>query len=279
MIKTIFYRGWIDFCNFHCSYCPFSKNAYDEKVVQKEMEELKKFYDYLNKIPEEINVVICPYGEALYHSFYQDFLITVTKLPNINAIGIQTNLSLSVDNFIKKLEILAEKSKKIYLWATWHSEYENIDSFVQKVTKLSTKVKISAGVVANKKNHKEIFELRNKLPADVYLWINAMEQRRNKFNEIEIKELEKVDPMFPYEFKINREKYFSICSSYENIYVDRGFYSSRCFFKKSKNLGENCHDHKNCDCYLGYSNFLDSPIRKFFGDNFCFRNPDNFIFK
>ena len=280
MTKDIFFRGNIDFCNYSCSYCPFAKKAQSIDKIQKEEENLKKLFFYVKNMDEDVNIMITPYGEALIHPIYQEFMARLSTLDNVRKIGIQTNLSVDTKNLISTLEENKAYFSKIMIWATFHSQFADIKQFCNKANKLSSLVSISCGIVANRKNFEEIKNLRQGLRPDVYLWINAMDKIKNKFTEDEISSLSHIDPFFAYEFyekridfKKSRSDDFSICQSYDKIYADINKYSSSCFFKKKKAISSSCNNHKICDCYLGYSNFKDNYLSRFFGENIIFRIP------
>lgn len=280
MTKDIFFRGNIDFCNYSCSYCPFAKKTQSIDKIQKEEDNLKKLFFYVKNMDEDANIMITPYGEALIHPIYQVFMARLSTLDNVRKIGIQTNLSVDTKNLISTLEENNADFSKIMIWATFHSQFTDIKQFCNKANKLSSLVSISCGIVANRKNFEEIKNLRQGLRPDVYLWINAMDKIKNKFTEDEISSLSHIDPFFAYEFyekridfKKSRSDDFSICQSYNKIYADINKYSSSCFFKKKKAISSSCNNHKICDCYLGYSNFKDNYLSRFFGENIIFRIP------
>lgn len=280
MTKDIFFRGDIDFCNYSCSYCPFAKKTQSIDKIQKEEDNLKKLFFYVKNMDEDANIMITPYGEALIHPIYQVFIARLSTLDNVRKIGIQTNLSVDTKNLISTLEENKAYFSKIMIWATFHSQFTDIKQFCNKANKLSSLVSISCGVVANRKNFEEIKNLRQVLRPDVYLWINAMDKIKNKFTEDEISSLSHIDPFFAYEFYEKRIDFtksrsddFSICQSYDKIYADSYKYSSSCFFKKKKAISSSCNNHKICDCYLGYSNFKDNYLSRFFGENIIFRIP------
>lgn len=278
MTKNIFFRGEIDFCNFSCSYCPFAKKSLSKEKIQKESENLKKLFVYVKNLDENVNIMITPYGEALIHPLYQEFMARISTLENVRKIGIQTNLSVDTNELINTLSKNHADFSKIMLWATFHSEYAEIEKFCNKANSLSELISISCGIVANKKNYEEIRKLRENLNANIYLWINAMDKIKNGFSEEEITSLSKIDPMFAYEFYAKRIDFmnlrddnFSNCQSYDKIYVDIQKYSSSCFFKKKRAIDSLCNNHKICDCYLGYSNFGNNILDRFFGENIIFR--------
>lgn len=277
-MNRVYYRGMIDFCNYACSYCPFAKKRSGEEKIEKEKASLQQLYDRVRRM-QEVELMFTPYGEALVHEFYQEALIRFAKLPNVRAVGIQTNLSLDIEKFLLKIKT---PNNKIKLWATYHIEYSNLDHFAESANQLSKHLELSVGMVASGENLEEIEELRCRLSPDIYLWLNAMDKRKHSFSKEQIMRHCEIDPMFLYEFRQGREKSlhpFSRCCSYDHLYIDNGVCSSNCFFKKKHLISEHCNDHKRCDCYLGYSNFPDTPVANFFGSGLTFRVPQKRSYK
>lgn len=277
-MNRVYYRGMIDFCNYSCSYCPFAKKRFSEEKIEKEKASLQQLYDKIRKM-QEVELMFTPYGEALVHDFYQEELIRFAKLPNVRAVGIQTNLSLENEKFFTEIK---NYNDKIKLWATYHCEYADLDRFAEKANRLSQKLDLSVGMVASGENLGKIYALRQRLNPEIYLWLNAMDKRKYSFSEEEVMHHYEIDPMFIYEFRSGRENSvhpFTFCCSYEHLYIDNGFYSSNCFFKKKHSIPEDCNDHKRCDCYLGYSNFKNTPVSNFFGNGLTFRVPQKRQYK
>lgn len=306
MLKTIYFRGFTDFCNYSCSYCPFAKKTPSHQL-KKDEEQLQKLYTWLiskaeetssevqksNKkgdnantslsetSPKRFQIMITPYGEGLIHPLYQEYMARFAQLANVDKVGIQTNLSLEAELFLKKLP--EDTAHKWYLWATFHSEFADMEIFAKKANLLCEHVNISCGIVANSNNLSDIKHLRALLNPDLYLWINAQDSLRKSFSKELIVEISKIDPLFAYEFYSNRKQDFSSqfqhCSSYENLYIDGGRYSNQCFFKRKQAIAEDCHDHGKCNCYLGYHNFKNNPLSSFFEENRAFRIPYKRKFK
>lgn len=280
MIKTVYYRGHIDFCNYACSYCPFAKKEKDISKLKKDEHSLKKLYDFIKSKEIILELMINPYGEAFCEQIYQDYMSELASLQNVYKIGIQTNLSLDLDKFVQNMQKKQADMKKFMIWASFHNEFANMQEFVQKANKAYEFMNISVGIVANTKNYEQIKALRKLLNPKIYLWINALDRQKNRFKADIIEKLRAIDPMFEYEFCHYRDEQdgFEKCNSYKNIYIDKNNYSSNCFFKKKKAISKDCNEHSKCDCYLGYSNF-DSKISNFFGRYKTFRIPYKRKFK
>lgn len=272
----IYYRGWIDFCNFACSYCPFAKHPPSPKMMALEEKTLQNLQSLIQSTPGEVFVMMTPYGEGMVHSFYQQAVADLLSSDKVAGLGVQTNFSWNVEEFLSR----AKKGlEKLRIWATYHPEFSSVEHFAQKINKASERFAISAGIVATTENQKEIQNLRSALNPDVYLWLNAMDRQKHRFDENRIEELLRIDPMFSYEFAAYRDERskndadFAICCSYENCYVEKNKASNRCFFKSKQAIASDCHNHRLCDCYLGYSNFKPYKMVNFFGEGLPFRVP------
>ena len=277
-MQTIYYRGFIKSCNYRCSYCAFAKRSGSLSELQRETDGLRRFYEKICRQKEPVQIFFLPYGEGLIHSVYQEAIADLSALPQVQAVGIQTNLSLEPESF---LQILRQRGNaaKVRLWATYHAEMTTRAGFVAKVKRLAAEVAIAAGMVATPEKEEEIRALRAELPPQIYLWLNAMDRRKAAFSQPVIERLREVDPMFGYEFAPYRDraaggKGFSRCLAANQQYLDKGILRASCFFQKGeKSQNPACHNHRRCDCYLGYSNFIGNPSASFFGENRVFRIP------
>ncbi|MDO4711267.1 MAG: STM4011 family radical SAM protein [Peptostreptococcaceae bacterium] len=271
-MTRVYYRGPIDFCNYSCSYCPFAKKKYSKEKLRSEKRSLDRLHRQLQTM-EQVELMFTPYGEALCHSICQEALIRFARMDSVKGIGIQTNLSLDIE----KLLFLGEQTNgKLKLWATYHPEFAASDEFAAKANRLSEQIDLSVGMVADGKNLDQIRSMRSRLSPSIYLWINAMDRRKYRFDREMIERHRSIDPMFGFEFYHGRsdaKNGFEHCNSSEALYIDGIRYSSDCFFKKAKAIGRDCHDHRCCDCYLGYSNFFHSKPAAFFGSGLMFRVP------
>lgn len=88
-IHTLFYRGYLKSCNYHCGYCPFHKHARNDK--KRDEAALWRMVDHLPLLGTPLNVMITPYGEALRLRYYMAALAEISRYPHVQAVGIQTN--------------------------------------------------------------------------------------------------------------------------------------------------------------------------------------------
>lgn len=286
MIKSasnITYRGALKSCNYKCSYCPFSKRGLSLKEVEKDK---KRWVDFLKKIStihfeNKCNILIAPYGEALIHDYYIEGIANLSKMPNIKYISCQTNLSFNINEFILKLKNRNVNLDKINLWCTYHPEMETIEEFTDKIIKLNKEISLSVGVVGNPLEFKAIKLLREHLPIEVYLWINAMDGLDRKYTDGEVEFLKSIDPMFDLEL-YNYTKDYSCKAGEKDFFIDSkgDIYPCNRHRKKIGNIYEedkkitnvSC-SKKNCNCYLSYSHLEDIKTLNFFNGKELVRVP------
>ncbi len=277
-MQTIYYRGFIKSCNYRCSYCAFAKGSGSREEMRREEDGLRRLYEQIRRQTEAVQIFFLPYGEGMIYPMYQAALADLSALPQVRAVGIQTNLSWEPEGFLRLLRQRGDAGK-IRLWASYHPEMTSRAGFLDRLRQLADEVEIAAGMVATLENEDEIRALRAELPPSIYLWLNAMDRRKAAFSREVIERLQAIDPMFGYEFAQYRQKAFGgagfrCCLAAENQYLDRGMVRPGCFFQKGeKRKVQLCHNHRLCDCYLGYSNFADNPLVNFFGANRAFRIP------
>lgn len=244
-----------------------------KKELEKDKEALYKFVNKLENIDfvKPIDLLFVPYGEALIHDYYQKTICELSKKDFINKVGIQTNLSFDIKNWLKSdLDF-----SKIYIWATFHNSMTDIDEFVEKVKILNSYHNICVGVVGNPEDSTIINELRHKLPVQVYMWVNKMDGLGRKYTDEEFEFFCEIDPMFINEFNEKNEE----CNAHTtDIFVRENGEILNCN-RTRKKLGNIYDDdfvnssycNNKCDCYLAYSH--KKNFSKFFDDNYLFRVP------
>lgn len=282
--NTIVYRGSLKSCNYHCSYCPFSKNKMSDRELEKDRECWTTFCESVRERVDAFSigaVFVTPYGEALIHHWYWEGLACLSRLDKIDKVGVQTNASFAVEKFLKIYMDLGGKVEKLCIWATFHPEMTDIDSFVAQCNRLvEKKVHLSAGAVGVPENIEIIKQLRDKLPKSIYLWINKMDGLKRKYTIDELNTFIKIDPFFINE--LNYPKAFSsMCKNRCFVEADGQLHSCNISNIKPVNWYEGtkedifnplCHS-KRCSCYLAYSGRTDFHSKNFFGSYPIFRVP------
>ncbi|MEY8337762.1 STM4011 family radical SAM protein [Lachnospiraceae bacterium 62-35] len=196
----ILYRGSLKSCNYHCSYCPFSKHPISNRELQKDREQWFRFVPSLIDNASSLGIhslMVVPYGEALIHSWYWEGLAHITASSSIKAAGIQTNLSFSVEAALAFFAQEQGNIHKLRLWATFHPEMTSVSDFVHKCTSLKEAgISLCTGAVGVPEQLEPIRRLRKELPADIYLWINAMDGMKRPYTEEEREAFLDIDPYF-----------------------------------------------------------------------------------
>ncbi|MEH2264465.1 STM4011 family radical SAM protein [Nostoc sp.] len=286
MHLTILYRGSLISCNYGCEYCPFAKRQQTAAELAIDKQSLERFVNFISQHPQhQFSILFTPWGEALIHSYYQQALIKLTQLPNVNKAAIQTNLSCNLD-WVEECN-----KDKLALWATFHSEWVSRDRFLQKCLNLDKQnVKFSVGVVGFPKFQAEIAALRQELPHHVYLWINAVKAELPNLSLENREFFQSIDPLY----ELNTQHYPSIghsCRAGKSaISVDGDGTMHRCHFIKepigniydsdweAALLNQPC-SNQTCHCHIGYVHLEYLKMNQVFGYGILERIPDNWVYQ
>ncbi len=311
--KTICYRGSLKSCNYRCSYCPFSKHRASVQELEKDRQNFGRFCESIADRAAEFDigaVFVVPYGEASIHRWYWEGLGRLAGLDGLDRVGLQTNLSFSVEECLVIFDLYsgdanreniresdketcketAEKTvrgisgaarRKLCIWATFHPEMTDMEMFVEKCHRLADSgVNLCVGAVGAPQNIPLLGRLRERLSPDLYLWINKMDGLGRAYTEEEKRAFLELDPFFGLE-----------CGSPA---ADAAMCSDRCFVEadgriRACNIGRikegNWYQSeqkeifrplcgkKRCSCYLAYGGRADFEGRQFFGAYPIFRVP------
>lgn len=190
---SILYRGPLSSCNYECGYCPFAKRQESAAELATDRAALARFVEWTaaRAADDRLSVFFTPWGEALVHRAYQEALVTLSHLPQVQKAAIQTNLSCRLD-WLPRANI-----SKLGLWCTYHPGETTRERFVAQCHELDRlRTPYSVGVVGLHEHVAEIEALRQELRPDVYLWINAFKQQADYYAAADIARLEAVDPHF-----------------------------------------------------------------------------------
>ena len=311
--KTVSYRGDLKSCNYRCSYCPFSKHRASVQELEKDRQNFGRFCESIADRAAEFDigaVFVVPYGEASIHRWYWEGLGRLAGLDGLDRVGLQTNLSFSVEECLAIFDLYsgdanreniresdketcketAEKTvrgisgaarRKLCIWATFHPEMTDMKTFVEKCHRLADSgVNLCVGAVGAPQNIPLLGRLRERLSPDLYLWINKMDGLGRAYTEEEKRAFLELDPFFGLE-----------CGSPA---ADAAMCSDRCFVEadgriRACNIGRikegNWYQSeqeeifrplcgkKRCSCYLAYGGRADFEGRQFFGAYPIFRVP------
>lgn len=299
--KTICYRGSLKSCNYRCSYCPFSKHRASVQELEKDRQNFGRFCESIADRAAEFDigaVFVVPYGEASIHRWYWEGLGRLAGLDGLERVGLQTNLSFSVEECLAIFDLYSGDAnrengreidrgisgaarRKLCIWATFHPEMTDMETFADKCHRLADSgVNLCVGAVGAPQNILLLGRLRERLSPDLYLWINKMDGLGRAYTEEEKRAFLELDPFFGLE-----------CGSPA---ADVAMCSDRCFVEadgriRACNIGRikegNWYQSeqeeifrplcgkKRCSCYLAYGGRDDFEGRQFFGAYPIFRVP------
>ncbi|MEH0974216.1 STM4011 family radical SAM protein [Micromonospora sp. CPCC 205546] len=278
MNLAILYRGPLASCNYDCPYCPFAKRRDPPELLRTDRAALERFAGWVAATGDvRLSVLFTPWGEGLTRSWYRDAMVSLSHLPHVERVVIQTNLAARVD-------WLADADPRAAaLWATYHPGQVERDRFLGRCARLTELgVRYSVGVVGLPEHLAEARALRAALPAEVYLWVNAAEGRR--YDAAEEATWTELDPLFGYSVRphvsLDRP-----CHAGETAISVRGDGTvRRCHFIDEP-IG-NLYDgswrsalrprpcgNAICDCHIGYVHLKPLGLRDVFAGGVLERIP------
>jgi MoaA/NifB/PqqE/SkfB family radical SAM enzyme len=259
MNYSILYRGPLSSCNYGCEYCPFSKTRNTRAELADDKRKLERFISWISeRSGHNFKILFTPWGEALIRKYYQEAMVKLSWLPNVDKVAIQTNLSCPT-------AWLSESNRKTTaLWTTYHPTQTSLKSFLRKCRDLDDlKVRYSVGVVGFKESIDEIKMLRAGLNPQTYLWINAYKRQADYYTHADIDALTKVDHLFGYNTKYHQSRGKS-CRTGETVFsLDGDGNMYRCHFIKTligniyegnfeRSLFARPCTNTMCGCHIGY---------------------------
>lgn len=279
--RMILYRGSLKCCNYHCSYCPFSKRPMSERELDRDRGQWRSFVKSLQERAKALHIgalMVVPYGEAMIHRWYWEGMAQLSASEEIDAVGIQTNLSFSVSEFLGSFEKAGGVPEKLRLWATFHPEMTTVSEFAAKCRELRDKgILLCAGSVGVPENLQLLQELKRELNG-IYLWVNKMDGLRRSYTPEEREAFVEIDPYFVRELMLVRPN-AAMCQN--RLFVEADGRLRAC------NIGSVMKDNwnaledfpipecgrKQCSCYLAYGGRGDFMNRILFGHYPLFRIP------
>jgi len=273
MKLSVMYRGPLTSCNYQCDYCPFSKRQESEAQLQRDQVSLARFTDWIQtQSNHQWKILFTPWGEALVRAWYREAIIQLGACPHVESVSIQTNLSCGLD-WVERCD-----TRRVSFWATFHPTETTRDAFVSRVLRLSDRgFAISVGVVGIADHLSEIQQLRQSLPSEIYLWINAQQPRPRPYTQQELDEFTSIDPQFPLTVRRIRSRDRYCPAGETSLTIDGEGAIRRCHFVDD-NIGNiyapdwemalRSRPCPNlfCDCFLGKAQLESTALLPFFGD-------------
>jgi MoaA/NifB/PqqE/SkfB family radical SAM enzyme len=255
---NILYRGSLSSCNYECGYCPFAKTTNTRAELLQDERELERFITWVAGQRRRIGILITPWGEALVHQYYRRAMTTLSHLPHVYRIAVQTNLSVPIHDFT------AANRETLALWTTFHPSQTTLPRFVARCRELDAAgIRYSVGVVGLREHFDAIEELRHELRPEVYLWVNASKRQPHYYQAEEVTWLQAIDPYFHW----NLHRYASggkACAAGETSFaVDGDGQVRRCHFIEAvigniytasfpDCLRPRLCSNATCGCHIGY---------------------------
>ncbi|HEX4418577.1 MAG TPA: STM4011 family radical SAM protein [Kofleriaceae bacterium] len=279
MRLDLLYRGPLASCNYGCAYCPFAKRKDSRAALAADRAAWRRFVAWVAAQPatDQLGVLVTPWGEALIRRWYQDGLAALSRLPQVTRAAVQTNLSGPLD------WIASADPERLALWCTYHPAWTALEAFVARCRMLDRAgVRYSVGVVGQREHHAAAVALRAALPAETYVWINAV--KALDYTALELAAWEAIDPLF----RLNTVRWPSrgrACGAGERaITVDGDGTMRRCHFipEPIGNLYEpgwrdalapRACTQLDCHCHIGYVHLDDLELAKVFATGLLERIP------
>ncbi|MFF3981207.1 STM4011 family radical SAM protein [Streptomyces sp. NPDC001828] len=278
MDLTILYRGPLASCDYDCPYCPFAKRRDTTAQLRADRAALERFEAWVaGQHEDRLSVLFTPWGEGLTRSWYQRTLVRLSRQPHVRRVAIQTNLSCRTDWLDE-----ADRDTAA-LWCTYHPGQTPHERFLAKTRQLrDLNVRFSVGVVGLPEHLEAARKLREELPEEVYLWVNAAEG--HAYTDEQAARWTALDPLFP----LSRHPHASAglpCRTGESVIsVDGDGTVRRCHFVRDE-LG-NLYDGSyrtalaprpcpltTCDCHIGYVHLESLPLYDVFAGGVLERIP------
>jgi len=279
---TITYRGPLSSCNYRCDYCPFASHRSSPEEVRADQEGLARFLDWLatQHDSDDVRLFFAPRGEGLIHSWYQSAIARSSRLPHVQNVAIQTNLSCELD-------WLEEANRaKVALWTTFHPAQVELDVFLGQCGRLDALgVAYSVGMVGLREHAAIAEHVRRALPKDAYLWINAFKDGGPGYYDADTTaRFKAIDPWFPFSLTEHRSRAQSCRSGASAIAVDGHGVVRRCLFVDEplgnlyerplgEMLGEGTCPNDVCRCHIGYVHLDRLGLGQVFGTRMMARIP------
>jgi hypothetical protein len=253
---TILYRGPLASCDYDCPYCPFAKRRDTPTQLRADRAALERFTAWVAACDHPVSVLFTPWGEGLVRSWYRQALTTLSHLPHVERVAIQTNLSHRV-SWTADADLT-----RLALWATYHPGQVPYERFLGKCRDLAGRgVRFSVGIVGQPDHLDAARRLRADLPTGTYLWVNAAEGR--VYDDAEAASWTEIDPLFPLSRRPHASRGLPCRTGETVVSVDGDGTVRRCHFVPSV-LG-NLYDGTfrdalsprpcpldTCDCHIGY---------------------------
>jgi len=278
---SILYRGALSSCNYDCPYCSFAKHWESPEELRADREGLERFCVWVaSRTDDQIAVFFTPWGETLVRSWYREAIVELSLLPQVTKVAVQTNLSCNLE------WLCHAKREKLGLWCTYHPGRTTLAAFVGQCQRLQQfGVRHSVGCVGLREHLPDIEALRQMLPSETYMWINACKSKPNYYDRQLLETLEGIDPLFPINNTRHESRGHSCRTGHKVVTVDSRGDMRRCHFVDivigniyepafEKVLTPTTCPNATCGCHIGYAHLDHLQLDHVFGDRILERIPN-----
>jgi MoaA/NifB/PqqE/SkfB family radical SAM enzyme len=279
MELTILYRGPLSSCNYRCDYCPFAKRHETARELTADRLALERFAAWVeSRTNDRLSVLFTPWGEAMTRRWYRETIARFTHWPQIDRVAIQTNLSWDT-SWATRCDV-----QRLGLWCTWHPTEVSMESFLDRCENLDRmRVRYSVGMVGIKESYRMAVEMRTRLDASIYLWVNAYKDVSNYYSSQEVDQWTSIDPLFPINLR-NHASFGQACRTGQRVIsVDGEGTVRRCHFipdvlgnlytdQLDTLLRPRACSNQTCDCHIGYMHLESLGLDAIFGDGLLMRD-------
>ncbi len=280
---SILYRGFLSSCNYACNYCPFAKHTESKAEHQRDALALEQFVQWVETRGKLTSIFFTPWGEALIRSRYQKVVQQLSHLAHLEKVVVQTNGSWGL-HWLEAVNL-----EKLALWITFHPSQTSVEKFATRVKELiQFGVRFSVGVVGIRENLELIEKLRQAIPPEIYLWINAFDRRgQDYYNPETLEKFTKIDPHFPLNLERYKSRGQACHAGHTVISVDGQGIARRCHFIETpigrifdsdfeqKLVAKLC-TRAICDCHIGYVHLEKLNLYDVFQGGILERIPSNY---
>ena len=131
MTYSLLYRGFLSSCNYSCGYCPFAKRMESRAQLHRDRQSVERFASWVvEQHSKQWKILFTPWGEALTRSWYRAAITRLSRLPQVQRVSAQTNLSCGV-RWINNCNL-----ERFSLWTTFHPSEVSAAAFAAKVMQL-----------------------------------------------------------------------------------------------------------------------------------------------
>lgn len=279
MTWRVLYRGSLSSCNYACGYCPFAKTRSTREGLARDRRELERFTGWVAGRSERLGLLFTPWGEALGHRHYRRALVRLSHLPHVERVAIQTNLAAPLG------ELAEADPETLALWTTFHPSQTSRERFLARCAELDRRgLRYSVGMVGLREHLEEIEELRRRLPAEVYLWVNAFKRDPAYYRPGDVQRLLAVDPHLGWNLRPHPSA-GRPCRTGEAVFaVDGRGDVRRCHFVPEvlgnlyeggfpECLGPRPCPRASCGCHIGYVHMPGLGLDRLYGEGILERIP------